>query len=249
MPLERTVVPMSESTDARRDPNAVYRVVRLVATDDASWEAAAATGIAELSRTITDLRVARVTELDAVVRDGAIVAYRVKLEASYRIDRRRLDAGAVVTVRRILVVANDTIGRAAVNEAVGARIAAGPVEVHVLAPVNPTGWGAVAALGDPGSGYVPTGPSMLEGREEAVRAAEERVRGELGRLRGLGATATGEVALDDPADAVARVLERASFDEIIVSTLPSTVSRWLRLDLARRLQRRFGVPVVEITNA
>ena len=152
-------------------------------------------------------------------------------------------------MRRILVVANDTIGRAAVNEAVGARIAAGPVEVHVLAPVNPTGWGAVAALGDPGSGYVPTGPSMLEGREEAVRAAEERVRGELGRLRGLGATATGEVALDDPADAVARVLERASFDEIIVSTLPSTVSRWLRLDLARRLQRRFGVPVVEITNA
>ncbi len=240
---------MSEQTESRRDPNAVYRVVRLVATDDTSWEAAAVTGIAELSRTITDLRVARVTKLDAVVRGGAIVSYRVRLEASYRIDRRRIDSGTVVTVQRVLVVANDTIGRAAVNAAIAERLATGPLEIHLLAPVNPAGWGAVAALGDPGSGYVPPGPSMLEGRDEAVKTAEDRVRGELIRLRALGATATGEVALDDPADAVARVLERASFDEIIVSTLPSTVSRWLRLDLARRLQRRFGVPVVEIINA
>lgn len=240
---------MADSTDTRRDPTAVYRVVRLVATHPDGWEAAAAAGIAELARTITDLRVARVSELDSVVRDGRISAYRVKLEASYRIDRRRsVDAGTVVTVRRVLVVANDTIGHPGVVAALTERLAAGPTEFHVLAPVSPSGWGAVAALGDPGSGYVPTGTSLVEGRDEAVRAAEERVRGELHRLRGLGAAATGEVALDDPVDAVARVLERSSFDEIVVSTLPSAVSRWLRLDLPRRLQRRFGLPVVEITN-
>jgi hypothetical protein len=43
------------------------------------------------------------------------------------------------------------------------------------------------------------------------------------------------------------VLERSSFDEIIVSTLPAPVSRWLRLDLAHRLERRFHLPVTHVS--
>jgi hypothetical protein len=42
-------------------------------------------------------------------------------------------------------------------------------------------------------------------------------------------------------------MERASFDEIIISTLPSSISRWLRLDLPSRVQRAHAVPVVTIT--
>lgn len=236
------------SQHPRRDPDAVYRVVRIVATHPESWEVAAAAGIAELSKSITDLRVARVTELDAVVREGACSLFRVKLEASYRIDRKRVTQGTVVTVKRVLLIANDTLGRERVTAAIDDRAAAGPLEVHLLAPVNPAGWGAVAALGDPGSGYVPTGTSVFESRDEAVRAAEDRVRGELARFRSLGVQATAEIALDDPVDAITRVLDRSSFDEIIVSTLPSAMSRWLRLDLTHRLQRRTTTPVTEIRN-
>ncbi len=42
-------------------------------------------------------------------------------------------------------------------------------------------------------------------------------------------------------------MERASFDEIIISTLPSSVSRWLRIDLPSRVKRAYPLPVVTIT--
>jgi hypothetical protein len=52
----------------------------------------------------------------------------------------------------------------------------------------------------------------------------------------------GIVGATDPYDAVRQTLEREKYDEVIVSTLPARVSRWLRLDLAHRIER-FGVPV------
>ena len=60
----------------------VYKVIRLVATSTVSWEDAARKGVAEGAKTIRDLRVARVTQTDAVVRDGVLV-YRTKLEMSF----------------------------------------------------------------------------------------------------------------------------------------------------------------------
>jgi hypothetical protein len=47
-------------------------------------------------------------------------------------------------------------------------------------------------------------------------------------------------------EAVRQTLEREKYDEVIVSTLPARVSRWLRLDLAHRIER-FGVPVTVVT--
>ncbi|MEZ5217139.1 MAG: dodecin family protein [Ilumatobacteraceae bacterium] len=237
---------MPDSDSARRDPDAVYRVVRIVATHEDGFEAAAHAGIAELARSIDDLRVARVTELDTVVEGGRVVRYRVKLEASYRIDRRRLAASGPVTVSRVLVVANASIGQHNLVDALDRR-AGSATEFHVLAPVLPSGWAAAASLGDPSTGIGPTDAGFAESQEDAIRTAVQRVRSEVDRLRGLGSTATGEVIVDDPADAVLRVLERASFDEILVSTLPSAVSRWLRLDLSSRLRRRTSIPVVEIS--
>ncbi len=240
---------MAAPSEPRLDPGAVYRVVRLVGSSPEGWEAAAQAGIAELAKTISDLRLARATEFRAIAGEGGITTFRVMLEASYRIDRRRVSAGAVVEVTRLLLIGNETLGMPALARLLDERIAAGPIEVHILAPVNPGGWGAVAALGDPGSGYVPAGVSMIESRDETLRAAEERVRVELTRLRQAGVAATGELALDDPVDAVVRVLERSSFDEIVVSTLPSSVSRLLRIDFPSRLRRRVRLPVIEVTNA
>ena len=222
-------------------------MVRLVASHPHSWEEAAAHGIAELAKTSPDLRVARVAELDTVVREGAVAAYRVRLEASYRIDRRRTTPDGPTTVRRYLLVANKTLGTDALRGVVQERISAGPAEFHVLVPESSPGWVSSGGLADPLTGFLSVdADAMQASREEARRDDEARLREEVARLRALGVEATGELGEMDPLEAVAAVLERASFDEIILATLPVAVSRWLRVDLARRLERRFGLPVTHV---
>jgi flavin-binding protein dodecin len=234
-------------TGTVRDPDSVHRVLTLVATHPTSWEDAAAVAIADLGKTIRDLRVARVVELDTSMRDGQVTSYRLKLEVSYRIDRRRRVDGRVETVRRCLVVANRTVGSPALAAAIRDRLAAGPVELHVVVPARIPPLASTAMMSEPLTGYAAVaGDEVAALHEEAEREADQRLRRELDRFRDLGATASGEVALGDPVDAVAGVLARGAFDEIIVSTLPGAVSRWMRIDLPRRLQRRFGLPVTHV---
>jgi hypothetical protein len=61
-----------------------------------------------------------------------------------------------------------------------------------------------------------------------------------------GGRVEGLVGDTDPFVAVRDTLERGEFDEVIVSTLPERVSRWLRLDLPHRVER-LGVPVTVVT--
>jgi hypothetical protein len=61
-----------------------------------------------------------------------------------------------------------------------------------------------------------------------------------------GSHVQGIVGATDPYEAVRQTLEREKYDEVIVSTLPERVSRWLHLDLAHRIER-FGVPVSVVT--
>ena len=63
----------------------VYKVIELVGTSPDSWEAAAAEAVAEAGRSLRDLRIAEVTELDIQLDDdGAIKAYRTKLKVSFK---------------------------------------------------------------------------------------------------------------------------------------------------------------------
>ena len=106
----------------RRDPVSVYRVVQLVGTSAESWEQAATSALTEAAKSIPDLRVAQVVELDTAVRDGVVAAYRVRLKGVLdRIDRRRRTAsGETQVVRRYLVVANQTAGGPALSRAIRA---------------------------------------------------------------------------------------------------------------------------------
>ena len=61
-----------------------------------------------------------------------------------------------------------------------------------------------------------------------------------------GSHVEGVVGATDPYEAVHQTLAREKFDEIIVSTLPARVSRWLHLDLAHRIEK-LGVPVTVVT--
>ena len=57
---------------------------------------------------------------------------------------------------------------------------------------------------------------------------------------------TGEIGDASPLRAVGDALQYQSCDEIIVSTLPPGVSRWLKLDLPNRLRHSFAIPVTHV---
>ena len=236
------------------DLDRVDKVVRLVATSPVSWADATRIGVRESAKTITDLRTARLLRADTVVDgSGAVSRYRVTLEVSFRLDRRRgaPDSGQPqATVRRYLVVANQTLANPALVQTITERIGAGPAELHIVVPVttSPETRAVLRAVGDPLFG----GTAGLEGLSKSQahdrNDAERRLAEIVARLTALGAASvSAELGRADPFDAVAEVMGRASFDEIIVSTLPAGISRWLGLDLPSRIERAFGLPTTTIT--
>ena len=62
----------------------VYKVIELVGTSSESWEKAAAAAIRRASKTLRDLRIAEVKQLDMVLNDGKVEAYRAKLSVSFK---------------------------------------------------------------------------------------------------------------------------------------------------------------------
>jgi len=62
----------------------VYKVIELVGTSTESWEKAAAAAIKRASKTLRDLRVAEVKQLDIVLDNGKIEAYRAKINVSFK---------------------------------------------------------------------------------------------------------------------------------------------------------------------
>lgn len=62
----------------------VYKIIELVGTSTESWEKAAATAIQTASRTLRDLRVAEVSELDVTIDNGQVRLYRAKVKLSFK---------------------------------------------------------------------------------------------------------------------------------------------------------------------
>jgi flavin-binding protein dodecin len=62
----------------------VYKVIELVGTSTESWEKAASAAIKTAAKSIRDLRVAEVSELDLVIEDGKVSAYRAKVKVSFK---------------------------------------------------------------------------------------------------------------------------------------------------------------------
>jgi len=64
--------------------DSVYKVIELVGTSTESWEKAAAAAVDQAARTVRDLRIAEVVELDAQIDEGKIRAYRAKVMVSFK---------------------------------------------------------------------------------------------------------------------------------------------------------------------
>ena len=62
----------------------VYKVIELVGTSTDSWEKAAKAAVNRAARSLRDLRVAEVSELDMTLKDGKIEAYRAKVKVSFK---------------------------------------------------------------------------------------------------------------------------------------------------------------------
>ena len=75
-PTEETI--MTNSTDG------VYRVIDVVGSSGTSWEEAAANAVATASKSLRDLRIAEVTKLDVKIENGKVLAYRTRLQLSFK---------------------------------------------------------------------------------------------------------------------------------------------------------------------
>ena len=64
--------------------DSVYNVIELIGTSTDSWEKAASAAVNQASKTLRDLRVAEVIELDLQIEDGQVRAYRAKLRLSFK---------------------------------------------------------------------------------------------------------------------------------------------------------------------
>ena len=64
----------------------VYKVIELIGTSTESWEKAAAAAVRRAGKTLRELRVAEVSELDLQMRNGKIETYRAKVKVSFKYD-------------------------------------------------------------------------------------------------------------------------------------------------------------------
>ncbi len=62
----------------------VYKIIELVGTSEKSWEDAAKAAIKTASKSLRDLRIAEIVELDMQLDDGEVVAYRAKVKVSFK---------------------------------------------------------------------------------------------------------------------------------------------------------------------
>jgi flavin-binding protein dodecin len=62
----------------------VYKVIELVGTSTESWERAAAAAVERASRTLRDLRVAEISQLDMTIDDGKVQTFRAKVKVSFK---------------------------------------------------------------------------------------------------------------------------------------------------------------------
>lgn len=134
-------------------------------------------------------------------------------------------------MRSYLIVANQTLESRSLAEAISGRLAEGPISAYVVVPLVPVG-------------------GRLTWDEAASReVAQGRLADILDRLAALDIEADGEVGDRDPVAAVRDAIRGRTFDEIVVSTLPQGLSRWLVADVPTRIRDTVTIPVTVVTQA
>ena len=121
---------------------------------------------------------------------------------------------------KLLVVANRTVDSDELFAALRARAEAGRIEVTLVAPAD-----------------------------TARQPIAHRLERAIERLEAAGIHVVGHVGHPDPLVAVMEAWDPRRFDEVIVATLPTDVSRWLALDLPHRIERLTDARVTHVVAA
>ena len=129
----------------------------------------------------------------------------------------------------VLVVAHQTAANSALLEAVRQRARQGSVRFHLVVPRQPHGMHKVV---DP-----------LEAGEGEARQVLDQALPQLSEA--AGQEVTGSIGDAEPLMAIHDAVNLGHYDEIIISTLPLGISRWLKLDLVSKT-RALGLPVTHV---
>ena len=141
-------------------------------------------------------------------------------------------------MRRCLIVANQTLDSPALAQAVAERVKAEEHTFFVVVPATPLKYQTASF---PGASQLGSSPE-----ERSFAVATQRLDRALEQIRGSGATADGEVGDPDEYESAQKAIRAFGPQEVLVSTLPPRLSRWLRQDLPGKIDRAFHLPVTVI---
>ncbi len=68
-------------------PNSVYKIIELVGSSPTSWEDAVNNAVTKASESLRDLRICEVVQLDTKIENGKIVAYRARVQLSFKYEK------------------------------------------------------------------------------------------------------------------------------------------------------------------
>jgi hypothetical protein len=131
--------------------------------------------------------------------------------------------------RRVLVVANETVGGDELMRVIGERALAGRTRFHVVCPALNSRLRTWTSDEDP-----------------ARAAAQARLDETLAHLASVGIEAAGDVGDADPLVAVEDAVRTFRPDELVVSTHPEGRSNWLERGVVEALQQRYDVPLEHV---
>jgi hypothetical protein len=131
--------------------------------------------------------------------------------------------------RRILVIANETVGGETLRKMILSKAEGVDEQVLVVVP----------ALNSPLRHWA-------SDEDNARATAAERLERSLRRLRDGGVEATGEVGDGDPLQAMEDALRTFGADEIVISTHPEGKSNWLERGIVEKARERFMVPITHV---
>jgi hypothetical protein len=129
----------------------------------------------------------------------------------------------------ILVVAHQTASTPGLMDAVRSRAERSPATFHLVVPQRPHGM-----------------HKFVDPHDDGAEEAESVLADAIPKLSAAaGSEVTGAVGDPEPLMAIHDAVNLGSYDEIIISTLPRRVSKWLRLDLVSKA-RGVGLPVTHV---
>jgi GABA permease len=167
-----------------------------------------------------------------VVWAAALLGFGVGI--AYRSSRGSLRGSVAVSRggdgRRLLVVANQTVGGEALLEEVRNRSRGGGTEIMVVTPALPASRAA----------------HWASDVDEAIEEARQRMELSVIEIERLGLRARGEIGDSDPNVAIEDALRVFAADEIVISTHPPQRSRWLERGVVEKAREEIDLPISHV---